>query len=66
MHAIVVGRAPERSLRWEEVAEAAPPRAGHVLVEVVATAVNRADLLPRAGRYPPPPGASGMQRDRRG
>ena len=58
MHAIVVGRAPERSLRWEEVAEPPPPPAGHVLVEVAATAVNRADLLQRAGRYPPPPGAS--------
>ena len=29
-----------------------------VLVEVVATAVNRADLLQRQGLYPPPPGAS--------
>ncbi|MDD9990014.1 MAG: NAD(P)H-quinone oxidoreductase [Spirochaetaceae bacterium] len=57
MHAIVVGRAPERSLRWEEVDDPAPPPPGHVLVEVAATAVNRADLLQRAGRYPPPPGA---------
>src|ERR687893_714521 len=31
---------------------------GEVLVDVVATAVNRADLLQRAGHYPPPPGAS--------
>lgn len=58
MHAIVVGRAPEHSLRWEQVADPAPPPAGHVLVEVAATAVNRADLLQRAGRYPPPSGAS--------
>lgn len=58
MHAIVVGRPPEHALRWEEVAEPAPPPAGQVLVEVAATAVNRADLLQRAGRYPPPPGAS--------
>lgn len=34
------------------------PAAGEVLVEVVATAVNRADTLQRAGFYPPPPGAS--------
>lgn len=27
-------------------------------IDVRATAVNRADLLQRAGRYPPPPGAS--------
>ncbi len=33
-------------------------RAGHVRLRVRATAVNRADLLQRAGHYPPPPGAS--------
>lgn len=32
--------------------------AGEVVVDVVATAVNRADLLQRQGFYPPPPGAS--------
>src|SRR3954463_3595328 len=31
---------------------------GEVLVDVVAAAVNRADLLQRQGPYPPPPGAS--------
>jgi putative PIG3 family NAD(P)H quinone oxidoreductase len=31
---------------------------GEVLLEVAATAVNRADLLQRQGHYPPPPGAS--------
>lgn len=30
---------------------------GEVLVEVAATAVNRADLMQRMGHYPPPPGA---------
>lgn len=34
------------------------PQAGEVLVDVVATAVNRADTLQRQGFYPPPPGAS--------
>jgi putative PIG3 family NAD(P)H quinone oxidoreductase len=34
------------------------PGAGEVVVDVVATAVNRADLLQRKGFYPPPPGAS--------
>jgi putative PIG3 family NAD(P)H quinone oxidoreductase len=34
------------------------PAAGEVVVDVVATAVNRADLLQRMGFYPPPPGAS--------
>ncbi|WP_374454179.1 NAD(P)H-quinone oxidoreductase [Nocardioides sp.] len=32
--------------------------AGEVLLDVVATAVNRADTLQRMGSYPPPPGAS--------
>ena len=31
---------------------------GLVRIRVAATAVNRADLVQRAGRYPPPPGAS--------
>ncbi|MGN0063491.1 MAG: NAD(P)H-quinone oxidoreductase [Nocardioides sp.] len=31
---------------------------GEVVVDVVATAVNRADTLQRMGLYPPPPGAS--------
>jgi putative PIG3 family NAD(P)H quinone oxidoreductase len=31
---------------------------GEVVLDVVATAVNRADLLQRMGFYPPPPGAS--------
>ncbi len=42
------------------LAEVADPVAGpgEVVVEVVATAVNRADLLQRQGFYRPPPGAS--------
>ncbi len=34
------------------------PEAGEVVIDVAATAVNRADLLQRQGFYPPPPGAS--------
>ncbi|WP_327289862.1 NAD(P)H-quinone oxidoreductase [Streptomyces sp. NBC_01198] len=34
------------------------PGAGEVLVEVAASAVNRADILQRQGHYDPPPGAS--------
>lgn len=34
------------------------PAPGEVVVAVAATAVNRADLLQREGKYPPPPGAS--------
>ena len=34
------------------------PGRGEVVIDVVASAVNRADLLQRQGFYPPPPGAS--------
>ena len=34
------------------------PAPGEVVLDVAATAVNRADLLQRQGLYPPPPGAS--------
>src|SRR2546421_12941700 len=44
-------------LRWDEVPDPVP-RPGEVLLEVAASAVNRADLLQRQGFYPPPPGAS--------
>ncbi|HEX2073330.1 MAG TPA: NAD(P)H-quinone oxidoreductase [Geodermatophilus sp.] len=44
-------------LGWGEVPDP-QCRPGEVIVDAVATAVNRADLLQRAGHYPPPPGAS--------
>lgn len=34
------------------------PRAGEALIKVAAAGVNRADILQRQGKYPPPPGAS--------
>ncbi|HEU4513148.1 MAG TPA: NAD(P)H-quinone oxidoreductase [Nocardioidaceae bacterium] len=34
------------------------PGTGEVVIDVAATAVNRADTLQRQGNYPPPPGAS--------
>jgi putative PIG3 family NAD(P)H quinone oxidoreductase len=47
---------PDRPLVWQERAD---PTYGpdEVLVDIHATALNRADLLQRAGDYPPPPGA---------
>jgi putative PIG3 family NAD(P)H quinone oxidoreductase len=36
------------------------PGPGEILLDVAATAINRADLLQRQGFYPPPPGASGV------
>ena len=34
------------------------PAAGQVLVRVIATSVNRPDIIQRQGNYPPPPGDS--------
>ncbi len=42
-------------LRWEAVDDPSPAP-GEVLVDVVASAVNRADLSQRMGFYPPPTG----------
>ncbi len=57
MKAITITNDADRALCWQEVPD---PTCGpsEVLVDIHATAVNRADLLQRAGHYPPPPGAS--------
>lgn len=56
MKAITYDTGPD-SLRLIEVDDpVAGP--GEVLIDVAATAVNRADLLQSTGHYPPPPGAS--------
>jgi putative PIG3 family NAD(P)H quinone oxidoreductase len=34
------------------------PGQGEVVIDITASAVNRADLMQRQGNYPPPPGAS--------
>jgi len=44
-------------LVWSEVPDP-EPGPGEVVVDVVASAVNRADLMQRQGFYPPPRGAS--------
>lgn len=46
-HSLVLGEAPSPALGPNDLR-----------IAVYATSVNRADLLQRAGRYPPPPGAS--------
>ncbi|MFE7119319.1 NAD(P)H-quinone oxidoreductase [Streptomyces sp. NPDC057654] len=58
MYAITIPEpgGPE-ALVWAEVPDPVPG-AGEVLVEVVASAVNRADVMQRQGFYDPPPGAS--------
>jgi NADPH2:quinone reductase len=45
-------------LEWREVDDPPGPGPDEVVIDVVATAVNRADLLQRQGLYAPPPGAS--------
>ena len=53
MHAVIVE--PDQRLAWREVPDPAP-KAGEVLIDIHATALNRADLLQREGAYPSPPG----------
>ena len=43
-------------LLWTEAADLVPSSA-EILIDVKATAINRADLMQRKGLYPPPPGA---------
>jgi NADPH2:quinone reductase len=44
-----------RDFNWSKVPDP-ELKAGEVLIKIHATALNRADLLQRAGKYPPPPG----------
>lgn len=58
MHAIrIIEPGGPEVLAWSEVPDPVPGE-GEVLVDVTATAVNRADVSQRQGNYPPPPGAS--------
>ncbi|MBU0607296.1 MAG: NAD(P)H-quinone oxidoreductase [Armatimonadetes bacterium] len=53
MHAILIEA--DQSLVWSEVPDPVPGP-GDVVIDIHATALNRADLMQRAGNYPPPPG----------
>ena len=55
MKAIVVNESQE--LIWTET-EIGQPGPNEILIDVRASAVNRADLMQRRGLYPPPQGAS--------
>jgi putative PIG3 family NAD(P)H quinone oxidoreductase len=58
MHAVTrSGSGGPEVLGWGEVPDPVCGP-GEVVIDVVAAAVNRADLLQRQGHYPPPPGAS--------
>jgi putative PIG3 family NAD(P)H quinone oxidoreductase len=57
MRAVVITRPGDPGvLDLREVPDPPPPGPGEVLVAVDATAVNRADILQRLGRYPAPAG----------
>lgn len=59
MKAIQVQEDQGRTLTWEETNN--PTYGPHeTLLNVHATSLNRADLLQRAGHYPPPPGMSNI------
>ena len=45
------------SLRWTRVPGLGSPGVGELAIDVAAAGVNRADILQREGRYPPPPDA---------
>ena len=53
MKAIVINK--DQTLSYTDV-ENPVVKSGEVLIEVYASALNRADLLQREGNYPPPPG----------
>src|SRR4051812_25742705 len=56
MRVVVITKpGPPEVLEVREV-ERPEPGAEQILVRVRATGLNRADLLQREGRYPPPPG----------
>jgi putative PIG3 family NAD(P)H quinone oxidoreductase len=58
MRAVVISSpgGPE-VLEWSEVPDPVAG-AGEVVLDIAASAVNRADIMQREGHYPPPPGAS--------
>ncbi|WP_166261682.1 NAD(P)H-quinone oxidoreductase [Marinobacter salicampi] len=55
MHAIAI---TDTGMRWQPGAELPTCGADEVTINVAWAGMNRADLMQRAGLYPPPPGAS--------
>lgn len=53
MKAILVNE--DKTLRWDHVADPVI-KPDEMLIKIEAAAINRADLMQRAGDYPPPPG----------
>jgi putative PIG3 family NAD(P)H quinone oxidoreductase len=57
MRAVVITEPGEPEVLEVQEVPDPEPKAGEVLINVAATAINRADLLQRQGNYPPPHGA---------
>lgn len=58
MKAILIQQPGDASQLYLGETETPKPKGDELLVKVHATALNRADLLQREGKYPPPSGAS--------
>ncbi|PMR76267.1 NAD(P)H-quinone oxidoreductase [Billgrantia endophytica] len=55
MHAIAI---EQQRLVWRKLPAPDSPAAGEVRIRIAWAGVNRADLMQRAGHYPPPPGVT--------
>ncbi len=55
MKAVLIQNDERRSLVWSDVPDPVA-KADEVVIKVAYAALNRADLMQRAGDYPPPPG----------
>ncbi|MBQ8357732.1 MAG: NAD(P)H-quinone oxidoreductase [Clostridia bacterium] len=55
MKAILIQNDERKTLTWSDVPDAVA-KSDEVVVKVAYAALNRADLMQRAGDYPPPPG----------
>jgi len=58
MRAVVIDDPGEPEVMRVATVPDPQPGPGEVVIDVTATAVNRADCMQRQGNYPPPPGAS--------
>jgi len=58
MQAVIVSRPGGPEVLELSTVETPKPQRGEVLVRIIATAINRADVMQREGNYPPPRDAS--------
>jgi len=58
MKAVVIAEFGAAEVMKIDEVDKPSPKADEVLIKVVATSINRPDLVQREGKYPPPPGDS--------